>query len=156
MEPTRTDTANTLPADWLEAAGTVNVAAADPAGGQNGNENFVSIEQIMLWDPDVIVVNEAAAAAEIRGNKQWSGLRAVAAGKVYLLPSGVSRWGHPSSLETPLAVLWMAKTLYPALFADIDLAAETKNFYHQYFDCDLSDADVQKILSGQGIMQNKK
>ena len=60
------------------------------------------------------------------------------------------------ALEIPLAVLWTAKTLYPDLFADIDLAAETKNFYHQFFDCDLSDADVQKIFKRSGNNAEQK
>jgi iron complex transport system substrate-binding protein len=47
-----------------------------------------------------------------------------------------------------LTVLWTAKTLYPALFVDLDLAAEVKAFYRDFFGHDLTDAQIAVILSG--------
>ena len=71
------------------------------------------------------------------------------------MPIGISRWGHPGSLETPLALLWTAKTIYPDYFPDIDISAETRAFYKRFFNYDLSDEQVRQIVSGQGMRLDK-
>ena len=63
----------------------------------------------MLWNPEVIIANRKPPWDLILG-AQWSGIDAVQNGRVYQLPQGISRWGHPGSVETPLAILWTAKT----------------------------------------------
>ena len=88
-------------------------------------------------------------------NEQWASLQAVKNGKVLPMPNGISRWGHFSSLETPLAVLWTAKTVYPERFEDIDMKTVTRDFYKQSFDWDLDDATTDKILSGQDMRGSK-
>lgn len=81
-------------------------------------------------------------------DSKWSGLDAVINRRVYQMPVGISRWRHPGSIETPLAILWLGKTVYPQLFADVNLYAETKYFYQTFFDYQLSDEQVSDILSG--------
>lgn len=154
-EATRTGELNSLSTDWMRVAAAANVALPEDHKPTSDNKYNASIEQITLWDPDVILVNEAGTQDEFLQNRQWSGLKAVQERKVYLLPSGVSRWGHPGALETPLAVLWAAKTLYPALFTETDMAAETKQFYHDFFDYNLTDTEIGKILSGRGMIVKK-
>ena len=109
----------------------------------------------MLWDPGVILVNEPGVDNYILTNKQWSPLQAVKNKQVYQLPNGVSRWGHTSSPETPLVILWTAKTLYPDLFADLDLVAETKYFYQEFFGIQLSDTEADQILYGGGMRADR-
>lgn len=149
-EATRTDFKGTLPAQWTAAAGAVNVSVHGDLR-LTDNKYYASLEQIYLWEPDVILVHEASALEYIRTNEQWAALEAVKAGRVFKMPNGISRWGHPGSLETPLAILWTAKTLYPDKFSDLDMAFETKNFYSQFFDIQLSDEDVANILAGNGM-----
>jgi iron complex transport system substrate-binding protein len=149
-EATRTDARNTLPADWTQAAGAINVSL-DQELKFLEDKYFAGLEQILLWDPDVIIANEAGVADYIMTNKQWSSLSAVKNHKVYQMPNGISRWGHPGSLETPLAILWTAKTLYPEMFSDIDLMAETKYFYQEFFNYPISDQEATQVLSGKGM-----
>lgn len=149
-EATRTDARDTLPADWTRAAGVNNVSVNQELKLVEGN-HFASLEQILLWDPAYILVNDPNVVAYIMNHEQWRPLQAVKNKRVLALPNGISRWGHFSSLETPLAVLWTAKTVYPDKFADIDMADETRSFYKEFFDWELSDADVDKILSGVGM-----
>ena len=149
-EATRTDFKDTLSAQWTAAAGAINVSV-DGDLRFTDNKYFASLEQIYLWNPDVILVHEKAALEYIRTNEQWAALKAVKAGKVFKMPDGISRWGHPGSLETPLAILWTAKTLYPDKFSDLDMASETRNFYKKFFAIDLPDEDVAAILAGNGM-----
>ena len=154
-EAVRTDRPDTLPADWTQAAGAINVSL-DKKIRQSGDKSYTSLEQIYLWDPDVIIANEQGVAKYILETPQWAGLRVVKTRKVYQMPNGVSRWGHPGSLETPLALLWTAKTLYPELFEDIDMVRETQQFYREFWSFNVSDEVAEQILSGEGMRIKKQ
>lgn len=154
-EATRTDKTESLPADWTRAAGAINVSVNEKLRFVE-NDYYASLEQILQWNPEVIIVNEASTLDYIMNNKQWSTIQAVKNNRVYQMPIGVSRWGHFSSVETPLAVLWTAKTLYPDRFKDIDLMAETKFFYREFFNLELSDDMAAHILNGKGLRMPKQ
>jgi iron complex transport system substrate-binding protein len=151
-EARRTDAAGTIEADWTRAAGVVNVSVGDRLHAR-GDKFFAGMEQILMWNPEVIIVNEAGVDLEILQDKKWAAVKAVQDKKVFPIPVGISRWGHPGSLETPLAILWTAKTVYPELFSDIDLKMEIKQFYHLFFDLTLTDEMVERILNNQGMRQ---
>jgi len=154
-EATRTDPKDSLSTDIIQMAGGIDVSA-DEKLNLIEEKYFASIEQILLWNPDVIMVNEQGVDQYIIKNEQWKNIKAVKDNKVYKMPNGISRWGHPNSIETPLAILWIAKTLYPDYFKDIDIGAETKKFYSEFFNYNLSDDMVNKILSGNGMRIEKK
>lgn len=149
-EATRTDIKGSLSADWLEAAGADNVSINKDLKTLEG-KYFASLEQILLWNPEVILVNETGVANYILTNNQWAPLQAVKNKKVWQLPNGISRWGHPSSPETPLAILWTAQTLYPEKFLDLDMAAQTRSFYKDFFGLELSEEVVDRIIAGEGM-----
>lgn len=154
-EATRTDAPGTLPADWTEVAGTVNVSVGEELRFAD-NKHYASLEQIYVWDPDAILVNEDAAYEYITTDARWAALRAVKSQKVYKLPNGISRWGHQGSLETPLAVLWTARSIYPDLFQDLDMRGETRGFYQTFFNYTLDDEAVARVLAGMGMRDPKK
>lgn len=153
-EATRTEIKNSLSSDWTQAAGAYNVAVNENLRNLEGRY-YASLEQILLWDPDVIVANEMGVADYILNNYQWAPLKAVKNHKVLQMPNGISRWGHPSSPETPLAVLWLAKTIYPDRFTDLDMRTETRYFYKEFFGFELSDETVNKILFGEGMRTSR-
>jgi len=149
-EATRTDPPDSLPADWMKTAGVINVSVNQPLRLVEG-KNYASLEQILWWDPEVILVNEPGVGDYILKNSQWSSLKAVKNERVYQMPVGISRWGHPGGLETPLALLWTAQLLYPAHFSDIDMKTEARNFYKDFFNYQVGDAALDQILSGKGM-----
>jgi iron complex transport system substrate-binding protein len=150
----RTTHSSTLPADWSGMAGVVSVSVGEQLNLVN-NDYYASLEQVLLWNPDVIIANENSAVKYILGNPQWSGIKAVQDGRVYQLPQGISRWGHPGSVETPLAILWTAKTVYPELFGHIDMESEVEYFYKEFFGYRLSSDMIGQILSGEGLRKHK-
>ncbi len=147
-EATRTDTKDSLAADWLEKVGVINVSVNQELKFLDG-KNFASLEQILLWDPEVILVNESGVGEYMLNNSQWASLKAVKEGRVYQMPIGISRWGHPGGMETPLAILWTAKTIYPEYFEDLDMKKETRYYYKQFFNYDMSDEQIERILQGE-------
>ena len=153
-EATRTDAGGTLPAQWTSLVGVDNVAADKELNPLEG-KMYASLEQIYLWDPQIIICNEPGVAEYILSDNKWAGLQAVRNKMVYQMPIAISRWGHPGSMETPLAVYWLGKLAYPALYADVDLVQKTKEFYKTFFNYDLSNDQVSMILSGEGIRKEK-
>jgi iron complex transport system substrate-binding protein len=153
-EATRTDMKGTITADWTEAAGAYNVSVNADLKMLEG-KYYASLEQILLWDADVFLINEPGVPEYIMSNKQWSPLQAVKNHRVYQMPNGISRWGHPDSLETPLVVLWTAQILYPDKFNDLDMTAEVKYFYREFFSYDVSDELAHDILTAKGMREAK-
>lgn len=153
-EAVRTSAPNTLPAEWLKKAGCINVAL-DGDLKQDEDKFFTTIEDILLWNPEVILTNEPATYDYIHSMDAWENIDAVLNDRVYLLPTGISRWGHATSLETPLALIWTMKTLYPTYTEDIDVKALMKEFYHELFEYELSDEEINQVLSGLDMRRAK-
>ena len=155
VEATRTYGKQSLPAEWMRLCGIVNVAAGQPLSIHQG-EQHASLEQILQWNPEIIFANEPGVAKAIAQDSKWSSIRAVQQKKIYHMPIGISRWGHPGSLETPLAMLWTVKTVYPNLFAGIDMKNEVEKFYREFFRLELTDALYGQMLSGKGMRKPKR
>lgn len=153
-EAIRTDIADSLAGDWTKAAGVINVSTREQLNFSDGN-HYASLEQILLWDPDYILVNDPNVAGYIMGHEHWRPLQAVKKKQVLPLPNGISRWGHASSLETPLAVLWTARLAYPEQFADWDLEAAVRDFYQEFFDWELDDETITRMLEGRDMRDAK-
>ncbi len=147
-EATRTTLDNDLTTDWLRITGVINVAFNHSADILEG-KNFVSLERILFWNPQVILVNEPEARKLILQDRKWAAVDAVKNRRVYQMPIAISRWGHPGSIETPMAILWTAKKVYPDLFRDINMERETKNYYKTFFNYELTDSKVEAILDGE-------
>jgi iron complex transport system substrate-binding protein len=107
----------------------------------------VSIEQVTTWNPDYIFLGTFTDIAKITGDPQWSGINAVKNDKVYLSPQGEFKWDY--GVETPLLIMYMAKTFYPDKFTDINMVKELKSFYSQFFNYSLTDNQANLILNHQ-------
>jgi iron complex transport system substrate-binding protein len=154
VEPTRTIQKEGLSADWLQTAGVINVSSENPEKWLKGALQ-VGIEQILLWNPEVIIANEPGVTKFINQSPKWAPINAVKNNRVYQMPIGISRWGHPGSLETPLALFWALATIYPEHGTDVDLKMETRHFYKDFFNYDLTDEMIGHILSGKGMRLTK-
>jgi iron complex transport system substrate-binding protein len=150
-EAARTDLKGDLSNQITDVAGIVNVSTQGGSLITDAEKTVTTLEQIYAWNPDAIIANDINASNYMLTDPKWFGLRAVASQNVITLPVGVSRWGHPGSMEPHMAALFIAKHFYPAQFSDIDLNQTTKDYYKQWFNLDLTDADVSAILSGEGM-----
>ncbi|MGI5825345.1 MAG: ABC transporter substrate-binding protein [Bacillota bacterium] len=149
-ELVRTDGTDTLGYDWVTCVGAENVSASEELQSEGG-DYYSSPEQIFVWNPDVIICNEADTVDYLCSDDKWQGLQAVQEGKVYNIPVGATRWGQRGSLETFFAILWLGTTIYPEYYADVDLKKEVFDFYKNYLNVTLDDDTYEKILSGRGI-----
>ena len=124
-------------------AGGMNVAAALTGGGSHG----VSMEQIMLWDPQVVVLDNACQddVEDVLSDPRWAGISAVKEGRVFRASPGyVGAWGRPH-LESAMARIWLADKLYPDTLG-IDIRAEAATFYERVYGRAFGDAELEAIL----------
>lgn len=138
----------------FQAAGPASYQGANIllAGGRNvaegvGDFTTVNVEQIIAWNPDVILLNSFEAKLfpkDIYDNPALSSLEAVKAKRVYKLPLGGYRWDPPSQ-ESPLTWLWQAILYHPDRVRD-DLRAEMRRAYTLFYGHALTDAEIDAIL----------
>ena len=134
---------NTAMAGYISWAGGRNAASEMNTAGQ------VSMEQLLKWDPDIIIVSVDPSALDgMKSDLSWNQLKAVKNGEVHINPKGVWTWDAKSA-EMPLEILWIAKTLHPDFYRSINMPSEIKYFYSTFFNYDLTDEDVNRILSAQ-------
>jgi iron complex transport system substrate-binding protein len=138
-----TEGKRSLVTSWIETAGGINVAAES---GIDGIGKRVSLEELIQWNPDVIIVSDINAKANILKSGQWKDINAVRHNRVYVNPRGAYLWSVRSA-EEALQVLWAAKTLYPDLFADMNMSEEVKKFHKTFYGYDLTDDDAARMLA---------
>ena len=132
---------------WADAIGAVNVAGELTAD----NAVAVNMEQVYAWNPSLIFITNFTTAGpeDLYGNTvgfyDWSGIEAVQNRRVYKMPLGMYRSYTPGA-DTPVTLLWLAKTAYPERFADIDILQETKQYYKEVFGIELTDAQAASIF----------
>lgn len=128
---------------WIPAAGGESLTS----DGRTMEARSFTLEQLMAWDPELIIVPGGSDVQTLQQDERFSGLSAVRNHKVLVAPCGAHLWSHRTS-ELPLAVLWAAKNFHPALFADVDVASEAGRFYREQYGISLSDEQVREILGG--------
>ena len=129
---------------------TIELLARNVAGGNKGGMARVSIEQVLLWNPDVIITIDLEFAAAVRSDPVWSSLAAVRAGRVHLSPKLPFGWvDFPPSVNRLIGLWWLAKILYPELFPE-DLRAITADFYQRFYHVKPSEAQIDRVLQGRG------
>lgn len=129
----------------IELAGGINVAS-DSIGGFKE----VSPEQILVWNPDIIVVEGNKEERSIFNNKMFKELDAVKNSKVYTSPIGVFSWARLGA-ESILQTQWIAKAMYPEVYKDIDIKKESTDFYKKFFGYNLTDKEINLIISGDNL-----
>lgn len=108
----------------------------------------VSMEQVLAWNPDILVVN-SGSPEELERDPAWRTVKAVKEKRVYKQPAGIFIWNRPTAESAVLHPLWLAMLAHPDRFSDLDIRAEVRRFYHEVFEYDLTEQQVDRILSGE-------
>ncbi|HET6222875.1 MAG TPA: iron ABC transporter substrate-binding protein [Dongiaceae bacterium] len=126
----------------LEAVGAVNVAAA--AG--KGSLATVSLEQVLGWDPQVILTLDAGFYRDVLGDSRWQGVAAIRDRRVFLAPSLPFGWfDSPPGVNRLIGVRWLEAVLYPQAFPE-DLRVVTRDFYRRFYHVTLDDGQLDQLL----------
>jgi iron complex transport system substrate-binding protein len=131
--------------ETIEYLGARNVAAETKAGLAS-----VSIEQVLTWNPDVIITIDRDFAANVKSDPQWKDVAAVRAGRVHLSPKLPFGWvDFPPSVNRLIGLWWLAQIFYPDHFKE-DMREITRDFYARFYHVTPSDADIDSVLAGRG------
>lgn len=112
----------------------------------NGDGNETDMEQLILWDPEVILFRHDSIYDEIADDETWAQLQAVREGEYYKIPCGPYGWiSSPPAVQCYLGLLWLTDILYPE-YTDYDLQAEVTEYYSLFYGYELSDADYSELI----------
>lgn len=141
-----TGLAGSINMEVLSAIGATNVAEA--AG--KGSLANVSLEQILSWNPDVILTLSPKFQKSVLSDPSWAGVKAVKDGRVFRAPALPFGWfDAPPGVNRAIGVSWLTSALYPGK-AEVDLKAETRDFYKLFYHVDLTDEQLGKLLADAG------
>ena len=146
-------------ADGLETGldGSINLEVLDFAAGRNvaaaagkGSLTRVSLEQILAWNPEVIVTQEPEFARRVRSDPLWRSLPAVQNGRVHCAPVLPFGWlDGPPGINRLIGVHWLLARLHPthpAVRAQEALPLAVQRFYRLFYGAELSLAAAGQLL----------
>jgi iron complex transport system substrate-binding protein len=129
---------------------SIELLARNVAGETRGGLATVSIEQVLLWNPDVIITIDQTFAQNVRSEPAWAGVAAVQKKRVHLSPKLPFGWvDFPPSVNRLIGLWWLAKIFYPDRFPE-DINTLTRDFYKRFYHVDVSDAQIARVLAGRG------
>jgi iron complex transport system substrate-binding protein len=127
---------------------TIEFLAENVAGETRGGLGNVSIEQVLVWNPDIIVTIDRDFAAKVYDDPAWATVAAVRAHRVHLSPRLPFGWvDFPPSVNRLIGLWWLAKILYPNLFPE-NLNLLTREFYQTFYHVQVTDQQIDRVLAG--------
>lgn len=140
-------------AQILDAVNVTNVADLELG---DGSRVQISAEQLLAWDPDVIVVNGEpkadksgnSAAEDILSNPDYASLKAVQDNKVYGTPNAPFSWvDRPAGPNRLIGMRWLSAVVYPE-YIKCDVNKEIREFFNLFYHVALSDEQLENVLKG--------
>lgn len=133
---------------WLKHLGVTDVVASEAKGFTQ-----VNMEQVYDWDPDILFLDGPGLlplkTADVLENNvegtDFSTLTAIKNKRVYNTTLGMWNWFTPNP-DAPLVLAWMACNTYPEAFADYPLEDTIREYYHDWYGYDVTDADLEEML----------
>ena len=114
----------------------------------HGAGNEVDLEQLMVWNPEVIIFAPDSIYDSVAGLDNWQGLSAISDGTYYKTPYGPYGWlSSPPAVQRYLGMLWLGALLYPD-YVNYDLQEAVTEYYDLFYSCDLTDEMYQYLMEG--------
>ncbi len=126
---------------------TNNLAVVEhPMGRGTGNE--VTMEQILLWNPDFVLFAPDSIYEHVLQMDSWRQTNAVANTRYLKVPDIPDNWmGMPPSVQCYLGLIWLPSELYPE-YCDYDAKGEILEYYRLFYGCSLTDEQYETITRG--------
>jgi len=142
---------HTEPFDWVGARNVAHVPMERGFGRAR-----VSMEQLLAWDPDWILVGEdhtddggESTWERLRRDPNWKLLRAVREGRMVRIPDLPFNWiDRPPGPARLLGLLWLEAVLFPKQSPRATFEREMREFFRQFYHRRLSPAEEAEVLRG--------
>jgi len=134
----------TIHADVIETIGADNIAVLEEASPPG---NDVSMEQLMIWQPDVILFTSGSIYSQVGEDLVWSNVEAIQNGEYFEVPGAPYNWiGSPSSVNRIFGIRWLGNLIYPDIY-DYDMMKEVKEFYRLFYHYDLTNQEAETLMA---------
>jgi iron complex transport system substrate-binding protein len=139
-EPLRVASGDMYQTDIINAAGGFSVSSE-----LRGFWNDINIEQVVIWNPQVIIVPPygGASVEAIIESTEWQILDSVQTGRVYRMPKLVVPWDTPAP-DSVLGIIWLAERLNPLLIG-ITCGEEAAYFYRAFYNYEITGEEIASI-----------
>lgn len=136
--------------DLVNAVNVVDLELGD------GSRVQISAEQLLAWDPDVIIVNGepkadmtgSAAAEAILADPLFATLKAVQNGAVYGTPNAPFSWvDRPPGPNRIVGMRWLSGLIYPE-YLDYDVDEAVREFFQLFYHVELTDEQLTQLYNG--------
>ncbi|MCB8818557.1 ABC transporter substrate-binding protein [Desulfosporosinus shakirovi] len=125
----------------------INNAAVVKDISSKGTGNPVDLEQIILWNPDVIIFAPDSIYSTVAQENSWQGIKAIQNDKYYEVPLGPYNWmGSPPSVNRYMGMIWITQLLYPDK-AQYDLYKEAARYYELFYHSKLTEAQYKALVA---------
>jgi iron complex transport system substrate-binding protein len=138
--------------------GSINLEVLDFLGARNAAAAArpglatVSLEQVILWDPEVILTTDPNFWKSVWTEPRWRSVKAVTAKRVYLSPHLPFGWfDFPPGANRLLGAWWAGKLLYPKEF-DFDLRVKVTEFHRRFYHREPTKAQLDALLGEPGVL----
>ena len=112
-----------------------------------GTGNAVDLEQILNWNPDVILFSQFDDFDVVGNDPIWQAINAIAENTYYEVPVGPYNWmGFPPGVQRLMGMLWMGKVVYPEA-ADYDMYEETARHFELFYHCELTREQYDALMA---------
>ena len=137
----------------IDLVNAVNVADLELG---DGSRVQISAEQLLAWDPDVIIVNGepkadmtgSAAAEAILADPLFATLKAVQNGAVYGTPNAPFSWvDRPPGPNRIVGMRWLSGLIYPE-YLDYDVDEAVREFFQLFYHVELTDEQLTELYNG--------
>lgn len=114
----------------------------------NGSGNEVDMEQLLVWNPEVVVFAPDSVYDSVGSDAAWQQLQAVSSGNYYKTPYGPYGWlSSPPSVQRYLGMVWLGALLYPD-YCEYDLQEVVTEYYKLFYECDLTQEMYDELMAG--------
>ena len=137
----------------IDLVNAVNVADLELG---DGSRVQISAEQLLAWDPDVIIVNGepkadmtgSAAAEAILADPLFATLKAVQNVAVYGTPNAPFSWvDRPPGPNRIVGMRWLSGLIYPE-YLDYDVDEAVREFFQLFYHVELTDEQLTQLYNG--------
>ncbi len=136
-------------AEVLDIVGVRNVAQLGSLSAGGGDE--VTMDQMLLWNPDVVIISPDGNFEDIFDDPLWQLTSAVKNNTVYEVPLGPYNWlDRPPSVQRILGIWWLGNLIYPELY-QFNMVEKAQDFYRLFWGYELSEAEAEALLANSTL-----
>lgn len=139
-----TNAEGSIHADVIAQIGAQNAAVS---GAMNqGGRTAISFEQLLLWQPDIIIADTEPLYRLITADPLWGQLNAVRSGRVYRIPSvPFGFMGSPPSVNRMIGIRWLGHITYPDDYTG-DIREQVSEFFKLFYHFTPDSRQLDSIL----------